>query len=132
MWEKRLYNNPAYQSSSSTDIGAGAGSIPSQSLVEAYYTVVNDFLCLFSYHATFEQATAATTQLAITLPLLGFGSDYGLIGYCNAYDATAGGDIGGRLYYNNTSRTGGLITLDSALSVGAGNSLKVSGQYWLK
>jgi len=128
-WSKKL-NSRAYDPIQACVLTPAAGSISAQTILQAHYTVVNDYFCIFNVHIKFTQAGSTSVAYTITLPLA-FSPDspaFGSVGSGSIYNATALTEQGAFSIRNNTGSSF-TSTVPVAISVGANNEIKIAGQF---
>jgi hypothetical protein len=67
-WSKKL-NSRAYDPKNTATLTTSTGSISTQSIRVAEYSIINDYLCLANLQIRFSLITAASTTFFVDLPL---------------------------------------------------------------
>jgi hypothetical protein len=78
-WSKKQ-NTRAYDPIAAVSLTPNAGSVSGVTVDEAYYTVVNDYICLFNAYIRFTQNTSAAASYSIPAPLGLAGASNGPVG----------------------------------------------------
>jgi len=124
-WSKKQ-NTRAYEPIAVVSVTPSAGNISGLSVVEAYYTVDNDYICHFNLYVIFTQNATAAGSYLITAPL-------GLVGAAN-------GPVGNGTFYISNHQSA-WVERDSAtafrvypmagatIAAGSNVQLRILGQF---
>jgi len=129
-WSKKL-NSRAYDPIAVVSLTSlGGGSVANVVNTEAYYTVVNDYICMFNLYITYDQITAATNIYSVNSPLAINTVANAAIGNGTIFDVASGlsKDV---FVQRNGSNNSFAVVVNSGTTIGvaAGSQLRIVGQF---
>lgn len=129
-WSKKQ-NTRAYDPIQAATLTSYAGTVASQVVNEAYFTVINDYSCQWSITTAFNLNTTTSTLFSLLAPLALFGPTECFVGSGHIFDAAAS-VYRPVMVQREGSNNSFVIISPTAISVGTGHSLKIGGHFSIR
>jgi hypothetical protein len=129
-WNKKL-DSRAYDPIAAVTLTPDAGAVAGLAIVEANYTVDNNYLCSYSLRVTFQQTTAPAGSFKIPSPLPFSGGSDVCCGAGQVLDASAPAWRPMMVQRDATNNTI-ILLVPGGVGVASGHSLSIAGHFFVR